>query len=129
MKKTTYFLSAIFMITLAAILFISPYKADSQKKNILTSYSIPEDVAAVLRSSCASCHGNGGNGMAESVWSFNSWDKYPVKKQAKKSKAMCNAITSGKMPPSYVRQSNPDRIPTAAQTEIVCKWAGSLKSK
>jgi hypothetical protein len=128
MKKSHYLLLAVFMVSLA-ILFISPYKADSQKKNTRTSYSIPDDVAGVLRSSCASCHGSGGNGMAESVWSLTSWDKYSVKKQAKKSESICNAITNGSMPPSYVKQTNPDRVPTAAQTEIVCRWANSLKIK
>jgi len=129
MKKSHYVMFAMFGIAIAALLFISPYKAVSQKKNAQSSYSIPDDVATVLRSSCASCHGTGGNGMAQSAWSFNSWDKYSAKKQAKKSKSICNAITNGSMPPSYVRQSNPDRIPTAVQGEVVCKWANSLVIK
>jgi hypothetical protein len=129
MKKTHYVLFAMFTITVAAFLFISPYKAVSQKKIAQSSYSIPENVAEVLKSSCVSCHSEGGNGMAQSMWSFSSWDNYSLKKQASKSKAMCNAITKGSMPPSNVRQMNPSRIPTAKQTEIVCQWANSLKLK
>jgi hypothetical protein len=129
MKKTHYVLISMFVISVAALLFISPTRALSQKKIVMSYYSIPDDVAEVLRSSCASCHSAGGNGMAMSVWSLSSWDKYSTKKQAKKSKSICNAITNGSMPPSWVKQSNPDRIPSAAQTEIVCRWANSLKLK
>jgi hypothetical protein len=129
MKKSHYVLFAMFAISIAAFLFISPLKVISQKKITQSSYSIPDNVAEVLRNSCVSCHESGGNVMAESMWSFSSWDKYSAKKQASKSKAMCNAITSGKMPPSNIRQSNPSRIPTAVQTETICKWAISLKIK
>jgi len=127
MKKIHIVLIGLSVISAAALVFISPIKAISQKKIAQTSTSIiiPEDVAAVLRSSCVSCHDAGGNAMAMMNWSFSSWDKYSTEKQSKLAIAICNAITNGSMPPSYVKQSNPDRIPNSAQTEIICKWAGT----
>jgi cytochrome c5 len=129
MKKIHLILVAMFVLAIAAILFINPSKAVSQQKTSQTAYSIPDDVAKILKNSCTSCHDNGGNGMAESMWSFSSWGNYSVKKQASKANAICNALTKGSMPPGSFSSSNPDKVPTAAQKDIVCKWAASLKVK
>jgi hypothetical protein len=126
MKKSHYVVLAMFVVSIAAIMFINPLKALSQKKTAQVAYSIPDNVSVILKNSCASCHNAGGNGMAASVWSFSAWDQYSVKKQAKKSSAICRAISNGSMPPSSVGK---DRIPTDAQKTIVCSWATSLKTK
>jgi len=103
--------------------FINPMKAVSQKKTITTANAIPDNVAAILKNSCSSCHNTGG-GMAASVWNFSEWDTYAPKKQAKKATSICNAMNKGSMPPSSVGK---DRIPTKDQKDIVCKWATSLQ--
>jgi hypothetical protein len=126
MKKTHYLLLPTLIAMVAAVVFISPKKAVSQKKNTAEAYSIPGDVAQILKHSCASCHNAGGNGMAESMWSFSSWDSYSAKKQSKKAKSICKAISNGIMPPASVEQ---DRRPTAEQKEIICKWSASLQLK
>ena len=95
------------------------------KKNYAEAYSIPDDVSQILKKSCASCH-NAGGGMAASVWSLSSFDQYSAKKQAKKAKAICKAISNGSMPPSSVE---PDRRPTKDQTDMICKWSASLQVK
>ncbi len=123
MKKLNYLMLAILGVFLAAIVIISPLKAVSQKKTNQIANAIPDNVASILKNSCASCHNTGG-GMAASVWSFSAWDSYKVKKQAKKANAICKAISNGSMPPSSVGK---DRIPTAEQKDIVCKWATSLQ--
>ena len=127
MKKVHLVLVAMFMITLAAVLVYSPFKAESQKKITPSSNPFPDNVAQILTNSCTSCHSNGGNGMAISMWNFSSWNTYTVAKQAKKAAAMCNAITKGSMPPGPVKKSNPNITPTAEQIDAICQWATSLK--
>ena len=115
--------------TLAVIVFAQTMGAFSQAKTIQSPVGMPYEVAEILRASCAGCHGVGGNPMAMGVWNFTKWDTYSVKKQAKKSNSMCNAITNGSMPPSSAKQSNPDKVLTAAQTEAICRWSNSQKLK
>jgi mono/diheme cytochrome c family protein len=129
MKKTHFILVAVFVLSVVTILAFNPSKAVSQKKTAQSVNSIPDNVMAVFNNSCVSCHGEGGNGMAMSMVNFSAWDTYSATKQAKKATAICNAITNGSMPPSSVRSATPGRIPTTAQTEIVCKWANSLNAK
>jgi hypothetical protein len=129
MKKIHFILVAMFILTFAIVLAVSPSKAVSQKKSTQTVNSIPGDVMAVFNNSCTSCHGEGGNSAAMSLLNFSKWDKYSVSKQAKKASWICNAINNEKMPPSKVREATPERIPTAAQTEIICKWSKSLNAK
>ena len=129
MKKTHFILVAMFVILVVTVSAISPSKAVSQKKSTQTVNSIPEDVMAVFNNSCTSCHGEGGNSAAMSLLNFSKWDKYSASKQAKKASWICNAINNKKMPPAKVREATPGRIPTAAQTEIICKWSKSLNAK
>jgi hypothetical protein len=128
MKKTYLFISAICVLSVVAVLAFSPIKAASHKTFSQTG-SMPDSVAKVLRNSCINCHNDGGNVMAESKWNFAKWDTYPADKQAKKAASICEAMTKGKMPPNSVRKSTPEKIPTAAQIDMVCKWANSLEVK
>ena len=119
----------MFALTIIAFMVISPLKSVSQKQTAQSGISIPEDVAKILKNSCTSCHDANSKGTAKLIWNFSVWDTYAVEKQEKKSNAICNAMTKGSMPPSGIKQSNPDKIPTKAQTEIICKWAASLAIK
>lgn len=127
MKKNKLIFAALFVLAVVAVLAISPLKSVSQQQSP-SGTSIPDDVTKILKNSCTSCHDAGG-GMAASIWSFSSWDTYNAKKQAKKSKAICNSMTTGSMPPAGTLKSSPDKAPTKAQIEIVCKWAASLEIK
>jgi len=129
MKKFNFVYVVIIALAIAAFLTISPIKSANKKTITQSTNSIPDDVSKILKKSCTSCHDAGGNGMAMSMWNYSSWDTYSAKKQSKKSSAMCDAMTNGAMPPSEIRKSYPDRIPTAAQIQIVCKWANSLMIK
>jgi hypothetical protein len=120
---------AISFLAIAPILVFTTSKAVSQKKSTQTINSIPENVSTILNNSCVQCHNNGGNPMASAHWNYADLDKYPASKLAKKANAICNAITKGSMPPESVRNNSPDRIPTATQADIVCKWASSLQVK
>ena len=129
MKKFNFILIALFAILLTTALITCPLKAISQKQTSLTSFAFPENVANILRTSCISCHGEGGKEMAMTMWNFNKWETYSTEKQSKKANEFCDAITKEKMPPSSIRKSNPEQIPTAAQLDIICKWANSLNTK
>jgi hypothetical protein len=129
MKKIHLAFVAISFIAIAPILVFTTTKAVSQKKSTQTITSIPENVSTILKNSCAQCHNNGGNPMASAHWNYAELDKYPAAKLAKKANAMCNAITKGIMPPESVRKNSPDRVPTAEQADIICKWASSLQVK
>ena len=129
MKKIQLIIGAVFVLAMAAFFTISPLTSSSQKQIAQSATSIPADVSKILQNSCTGCHDAGGNGMAMSMWSYSSWDKYSAKKQSKKAKAMCNTIKAGMMPPMNVRQSDPSKIPTMEQTNTICNWASSLPKK
>jgi cytochrome c5 len=124
MKKISYLMLVVLMGGIAAIMFLYPQSASSQKKQVQTTQVIPENVAQILKKSCTSCHDAGGSGLAPSVWSFSDWKNYPAKKQAKKASAMCRDMTNGSMPPSSVPK---DKKPTQAQIDEICKWATSIQ--
>ncbi|HNW69305.1 MAG TPA: hypothetical protein PKI01_02805 [Bacteroidales bacterium] len=129
MKKIQLIIGAVFVLAMAAFFTITPLTSSSQKQIAQSATSIPADVSKILQNSCTGCHDAGGNGMAMSMWSYSSWDKYSAKKQSKKAKAMCNTIKAGMMPPMNVRQSDPSKIPTMEQTNTICNWASSLPKK
>jgi hypothetical protein len=129
MKKIHLIAPLMIVATIATIMIFSPSKVASQQKLALTGNVIPDEVSQILHNSCAACHDAGGSRMAMSMWNLSEWGKYPAEKQAKKATAMCNAITKGNMPPGSFKRSNPDKIPTASQIEIVCKWANTLNGK
>jgi hypothetical protein len=129
MKMINFTLIAMFLFCIAAVLVFSPSKAVGQEKTTQMNNAIPDSVAMILGHSCIGCHDLGGSKMASSKWSYSGWDKYDVEKQAKKAVAICKAVTKGSMPPKKARNENPEKIPTAAQIETICKWADSLNKK
>ena len=127
MRKVYFIWAVLVIFVIAAAISLNPYKSAiiQPVKRSVTS-AIPLDVAAILRNSCAGCHGDGGGKLARSVWNFSSWYTYSPKKQSEKSTDICNAMTDGSMPPLDIRESYPDKVPTAKQVDLVCKWANSL---
>lgn len=81
---------------------------------------------AIFKNSCAPCHFDGGGGMALANLNFSTWEKLPAKKQIKKASAICEEVAYKKMPPAGFMESNPGKVPTKEQAEIICKWAKSL---
>jgi len=128
MKKNKIIIVTMTLVTVVVFIAISPLRLASQKHINQSVNSIPDEVSKILKNSCATCH-DAGNGMAASIWSLSAWDSYSVKKQAKKSKAICNSITEGSMPPSSFRQSHPDKVPSKEQADVICQWANSLQPK
>lgn len=118
------------VFAVAAVLSFNPYKSAIKKpvKRPVTS-AIPEDIAAILQNSCTGCHGNGGGKLPRSAWDFSLWNTYSSKQQFEKSTDICNAMTDGSMPPLDIQETYPDKVPTAKQVDLVCKWANSLMVK
>ncbi len=128
MKKIQTVFLVVIVLSLSAIMLIQPSTAVSQKQVKMTN-PIPDNVKEILKNSCSSCHDTGGKDLAMMAWKLSDWETYSSKKQARKAKAMCNAITSGKMPPSSEKTATPGKVPTAAQLQTICNWASSLKKK
>ena len=124
MKKFSYLAIALMILSVAAIIFINPIKAVSQKKTAQTVLSVPEKVTEALKQSCTTCHSEGGNGLAAGMWNLTSWDNYSAKKQAKKVSAMCRAISKGSMPPTNAKNV---KALSAEQKEAICNWAASIQ--
>jgi hypothetical protein len=91
--------------------------------------SIPENINKIFQSSCIKCHGENGKIMAKTKLNFSKWAEYDSATKAKKASAICSELNKEAMPPKSARESNPELIPTKEQTELICKWAESLKLK
>lgn len=127
MKKLFLLTGFILFTGLAATLILSQSKASESYRT--TGTEIPADVKAVFENSCTPCHFEGGSGLALSKINFSAWDTYTPQKAAKKSGAICTEILNHGMPPANFAKSNPGKVPTKEQAEIVCKWAESLVYK
>jgi len=130
MRKIYFVFAVMIVLAIAAVFSLHPYKSANIKSiKKPTATIIPSDVATILQKSCTGCHGDGGGKLARSMWDFSSWETYSAKKQYEKSTDICNAMMDGSMPPADIQESYPEKIPTAQQIEVVCKWANSLIGK
>ena len=112
------------IVAVASVFAFNPSNAVNQKENKLKDVPIiPDTLQRIFQFSCMGCHGEGGNGLAMTRLNFSVWEKYSSKKQAKKANAICNVLSKGSMPPLYIRESTPQKVPTAAQVEMICDWA------
>jgi hypothetical protein len=129
MKQILAFSLFVFTVTIIVTMIMLPAHAVSSNdnKNPSMSLAIPDSVTAILEKSCFPCHSAPGNGMAMMKLDFDKWDTYKPEKQADKAAAMCKKLTKGSMPPSKFRSSNPDKVPTQADVDFICKWAASLE--
>ncbi len=130
MKTLTSFLSILAIGLLFAMPVYSQTKpAKNNPKSGGASITIPDDIVAVAKNSCMGCHSSTGEGLAKAKLNFTEWDKYKPAKQVKKAAAICKMVSGDHMPPKRFRDSHPDAVPTAAQKEMICKWAGTLSAK
>lgn len=130
MKKVILMLSVVAVAVVASSFVLAPAKAvNGSRSNLSVSTSIPADVYKVFEKSCIACHSDGANSMAAGMVNFPKWENYSAKKQAKKSAAVCKAMTKGSMPPASFRTNHPEAVPTQQDITIVCDWASSLKIK
>ena len=90
---------------------------------------IPENINKIFQTSCMPCHGSNGGMMPLAKLNLSKWVEYGSSKAADKASLICKVLAEETMPPRSRRKSNPELIPTKEQSELICKWAGSLKPK
>jgi hypothetical protein len=89
--------------------------------------ALPDSVLKFVQKTCMDCHADDGNFMAKGKVNFSGWAAYDAEKQASKAKAICKELTKSAMPPGKWRKNNPDKVPTQADVDMVCRWANSLQ--
>lgn len=101
----------------------------------------PADVQAVLRRSCYDCHSN------ETAWpwyshvapasllmahdvqegrgevNFSTWEKYDERRKTRKLKEIADEVEKGDMPLWYYLPLHPEAKLSAAERELIIKWA------
>src|SRR4030066_138609 len=123
----SFFLTATVMVSILTASVLSTVNQTVKQMAIpMMTDSIPGDLQPIFKKSCMDCHATGGSHMAMSMLNFSDWDNYEAGKQAKKAAAICSELSKEAMPPKSFRKANPDAIPTASQTEKICKWSQSL---
>jgi hypothetical protein len=101
----------------------------------------PEEVRAILQRACYDCHSN------ETRWpwysriapvsfliardvnegrrelNFSIWERYEERRRARKWKEIATQVEKGKMPQWYYVSLHPDARLSAADRELIIKWA------
>ena len=113
-KKTVIVLFLVFI----AMQFIQPArnKSSEQQENIMKNFNFPASVTSILKTSCYDCHSNNtcypwyaniqplgwllANHIKEgkNELNFSDFNKYSVRRQISKFKAIRNSIKDGTMP-------------------------------
>jgi len=84
----------------------------------------PEEVGAILTSSCFGCHNAEGRSEdAKKAVQFDLWDDYRVTKKIGILGEMEKVLEEGKMPPPRFLENNPDKKLTEAQRKLLLEWA------
>jgi hypothetical protein len=91
--------------------------------------AIPDSINRISQTSCMPCHGSEGRPTPQAKLNFSKWNEYDEATKEEKASKICSAISEGTMPPKFIRESKPELIPSKKQTELICKWAESLKQK
>ncbi len=83
----------------------------------------PEEIGAILESSCYDCHTTGAKSKdALKAVQFDLWDDYRVTKKIGLLGEICEMVEEGKMPPQKYLEHKPDRKLTEAQKKQLCDW-------
>jgi hypothetical protein len=126
MKKVYYFSNKLWQI--AMIIFLAIICSASGQTRKEQQFPIPENINNIFQTSCMPCHGAKGGRLPTARLNFSRWAGYGAAKESEKASLICSAIRKGAMPPRSARDSKPELIPTKEQIDLICKWAGSLKS-
>jgi mono/diheme cytochrome c family protein len=129
MKKLFLLIVVSFGLLAGLMLLFAPRQAVGVKYQQAegTMQSIPDSVLKVFQKSCIDCHADDGNSMAKSKLNFSKWESYDAAKKVKKAQGICEEMKKGSMPTKGFRKNNPDRIPTGAEIDLVCKWVASIE--
>ena len=84
---------------------------------------IPEEIGAILKSSCYDCHTSGAKSEdAKKAVQFDLWDDYRVTKKVGMLGKIGEMVEEGKMPPKKYLENKPDRKLTEDQKNLLVDW-------
>jgi len=128
MKRMYSLIAVIALVSIAAMLLLTPSTASSQAKSTaVKGFVIPDSINKIAQKSCIACHAEGGKAMAMAHLNLSKWDTYTADKQIAKAADMCKQVSKGAMPPKGFKTSHPDAALTEKQIKTFCNWANSLK--
>lgn len=105
---------------------------------------VPDEIAGILKRSCADCHSNETvypwySGIAPISWgmydhirlgreelNFSIWKTYSEKRRARKLEEMCDEVTAGYMPHYQYLWLHPGSELSAKQKSALCEWTEKL---
>ena len=131
MKKFLAIAVSVFTIAIIVIMIAMPSQAISPSKssNPSMTSSIPDSINSIFEKSCFPCHSAPGKGSAMLKLNFDKWETYKPEKKASKANAICKEVTKQGMPPKSFCENNPDKVPSQAEVQVICKWAASFPVK
>jgi hypothetical protein len=129
MKKAAFLSIIAFSLVFGFALIFNPQTVIGSKKSTSAGpgTALPDSIHKLVQRACMDCHADDGNFMAKGKINFSAWEKYDSEKQYSKAQAICKVLTKGSMPPKKWCANNPNDVPTQAEKDMVCRWAGSLK--
>jgi len=146
MKKFLTILLAVFLI----IQLFRPKQNKAEapgSNNIAQVYGMPENVRALLQRACLDCHSNNTSYpwyayvQPVSWWldnhikngkrhlNFDEFGTYRIARQYHKLEETIDEIKEGEMPLSSYTLIHMDAKLTAAEQQVICNWAESVKAK
>lgn len=138
MKK---WLKRIGLFLVAALLAIQLVPVERANPPVRSDVAAPPEVKAALRRACYDCHSNETRRpwyarVAPVSWliakdvregrrevDFSEWDQFTGGRRARKFKEIVEQVEAGTMPQWYYVLLHPDAKLSAADKEIILKWA------
>jgi hypothetical protein len=138
MKKILKRIGIALIVILVAFQFVPVEKTNPPAHGQLAA---PAEVQALLHRACYDCHSN------ETAWpwysqvaptslliardvkegrrkvNFSTWEKYDEQRKARKLKEIAKEVAKGDMPLFYYLPIHPDAKLSAAERELIVKWA------
>ncbi len=138
----------VLLVIIIAIQFIHPARNQNGQVlavDITRLYTVPENVEAVLKTSCYDCHSNNTNypwyaNVQPGEWwlashikkgkaelNFNEFGNYSKRRQDSKLKSIASSIEDGTMPlPSYVFIHTDAKL-SKENKSLIRKWVKTLR--
>lgn len=150
MKDRLMKMALVLLTLLVTIQFFQPSRNQSvaiKDTDIAKLYTVPQNVKAILQTSCYDCHSNNtrypwysriqpGHGIWHSILKkereldFSNFGDYSLRKQRSKFRSMSEQIEKGEMPLSSYTLIHRNAILTQDKKQILIEWlkmADSLK--
>jgi hypothetical protein len=90
----------------------------------------PEDISAMLQTSCYDCHiASASNFKAKTRLNFSKWTEWSDAKKVGKLENIIEEVNEGKMPPKKYLDKNPAAALDKDQKEAMVKWATEESNK